>query len=72
MPGTYFLSVAIAHEEEQAKGEFLDCRFDEFEFQIVGQTRAFTTCLVDLDVKLLQRRWMEASSKNGVGSWESR
>ena len=72
VPGTYFLSVAIAHEEEQAKGEFLDCRFDAFEFQIVGQTRAFTTCLVDLDVKLLQRRWMEASSKNGVGSWESR
>jgi len=71
VPGTYFLSVAVAHEEEQEKGQFLDCRFDAFEFQIVGMTRAFTTCLVDLDVKLSERRWIASSGKGRTGSWES-
>lgn len=71
VPGTYFLSAAIAYEGEQRSGQFLDCRFDALEFQIVGQTRAFATCLVDLDVKLSHRRGAVAWD-DGVASWESR
>jgi lipopolysaccharide transport system ATP-binding protein len=50
VPGRYFLSVALAHDEEG--GAFLDYRFDALEFQVVGASRAFTTCLVDLDASL--------------------
>jgi lipopolysaccharide transport system ATP-binding protein len=50
VPGRYFLSVALAHDDEA--GQFLDYRFDVLEFQVVGSTRAFTTSLVDLDATL--------------------
>jgi lipopolysaccharide transport system ATP-binding protein len=50
VPGRYFLSVALAHDDEA--GQFLDYRFDALEFQVIGSTRAFTTSLVDLDATL--------------------
>lgn len=49
-PGRYFLSVALAHDDES--GRFLDYRFDALEFQVAGASRAFTTSLVDLDASL--------------------
>jgi len=51
VPGRYFLSVALAHEE-RTQGEFLDYRFDVLEFQVIGSVRTFTTSLLDLDAKL--------------------
>jgi len=52
VPGRYFLSAAVAHDDDRAHGQYLDYRFDAVEFQVVGQTRSFTTCLVDLDAEL--------------------
>jgi hypothetical protein len=52
VPGRYFLTAAIAHDDERADGQFLDFRFDAFEFQVMGGTRSFTTSLVDLDAQL--------------------
>ena len=49
-PGRYFLSVALAHDDDS--GRFLDYRFDALEFQVAGASRAFTTSLVDLDASL--------------------
>lgn len=49
VPGTYFLSVAIAYDGGNRTGEFLDCRFDALQFEVIGITRSFTTCLVDLN-----------------------
>jgi lipopolysaccharide transport system ATP-binding protein len=46
--GTYFLSVAIAHDDDRRANEYLDCRFDALQFQVVGSTRAFTTCVFDM------------------------
>jgi lipopolysaccharide transport system ATP-binding protein len=50
VPGRYFLSVALAHDDDG--GGFLDYRFDALEFQVIGATRAFSTSLVDLDARL--------------------
>jgi lipopolysaccharide transport system ATP-binding protein len=52
VPGTYFLTVALAHDDDRASGEFLDYRFDALEFQVVGSPLCFTTCMVDLDAQL--------------------
>jgi lipopolysaccharide transport system ATP-binding protein len=53
VPGRYFLSVAVAHDDDRPRGEFLDYRFDAFEFHVVGNPRAFTTGIVDLDGSLM-------------------
>jgi hypothetical protein len=52
VPGRYFLTAAVAHDDERTHGQFLDFRFDAFEFQVMGTTRSFTTSLVDLDAQL--------------------
>jgi lipopolysaccharide transport system ATP-binding protein len=52
IPGTYFLTVTLAHDDNRPKGEFLDFRFDAMEFQIVGNPPCFTTCVIDLDPQL--------------------
>jgi lipopolysaccharide transport system ATP-binding protein len=48
VPGTYFLSVSLAHDDGREAGEFLDYRFDALQFEVTGATRCFTTCLIDL------------------------
>lgn len=53
--GTYFLSVAIAHDDARQRNEFPDCRFDVLQFQIVGQSKAFTTCIFDMPGELSHR-----------------
>ena len=56
VPGTYFLSVAVAPRHANGGDEFYDFRFDAMEFQIVGTPRCFTTGVVDLraDLDLLE------------------
>jgi hypothetical protein len=68
--GTYFLSVAIAHEDDRQEGEFLDCRFDALQFQVVGVTRAFTTCIFDMQGELSHEQSNEnMTSDKGGASW---
>ena len=52
VPGRYFLSVALAHDDDRSGDQFLDYRFDAFEFQVIGPIRTFTTSLTDLDAHL--------------------
>jgi hypothetical protein len=52
VPGRYFLTAALAHDDGREEGQFLDFRFDAFEFQVIGTTRAFTTSLIDLEAQL--------------------
>lgn len=52
VPGRYFLSVALAHDDDRSENQFLDYRFDAFEFEVIGPTRTFTTSLTDLDAEL--------------------
>jgi len=61
IPGAYFLSVAIARpdEIESDKTSFYDFRFDAFQFHIIGTSRCFTTCLVDLNAELAVRPMLE-------------
>lgn len=47
-PGTYFLSAALAYADGATSSEFLDYRFDAVQFEVVGQSRCFTTSSVDL------------------------
>ena len=56
IPGRYFLSAAMGHDDGRAEGQFLDFRFDALEFEVIGTTRAFTTSLIDLDGLLTHRR----------------
>ena len=52
VPGRYFLTAALAYEDDRATDQFLDYRFDAFEFEVIGPTRTFTTSLTDLDAEL--------------------
>jgi hypothetical protein len=52
MPGTYFLSCAIARAEVEQANEFLDYRFDMLQFDVAGQTPCFSTSVVDLGGEL--------------------
>ena len=52
VPGRYFLSAALAYDDDRADGQFLDFRFDALEFEVVGRVRTFTTSLIDLDADL--------------------
>lgn len=49
VPGTYFLSAAVAYDGGGRSGEFLDCRFDALQFEVIGIPRSFMTCVVDLN-----------------------
>jgi lipopolysaccharide transport system ATP-binding protein len=48
MPGTYFLSCAVARAEREQANEFLDYRFDMMQIEVIGQARCFNTSVVDL------------------------
>jgi lipopolysaccharide transport system ATP-binding protein len=48
MPGTYFLSCAVARAECEQANEFLDYRFDMMQIEVIGQARCFNTSVVDL------------------------
>lgn len=52
VPGTYFLSVAVAPRHANGGDEFYDFRFDVLEFQVIGTPRCFTTGIVDLKAEL--------------------
>lgn len=57
--GTYFLTVAVGYDDGRP-GEYCDCRFDALQFEVAGTTRAFTTCVIDMngevsDVRLASR-----------------
>jgi hypothetical protein len=52
VPSRYFLTAAAAHDDGRVDGQFLDFRFDAFEFQVLGDTRSFATSLIDLDAQL--------------------
>ncbi len=46
--GTYFLTVAVGDDDGRS-GEYCDCRFDALQFEVAGTTRAFTTCVIDMN-----------------------
>ena len=52
VPGTYFLSASIAHDDGRLNDQFLDYRFDALQFQVVGVTRSFATSIVDVNGEL--------------------
>jgi lipopolysaccharide transport system ATP-binding protein len=52
VPGTYFLSVAVAPRHANGGEEFYDFRYDALEFKIIGTPKCFTTGLVDLQADL--------------------
>jgi len=52
VPGTYFLSVAVAPRHANGGDEFYDFRYDALEFQVIGTPRCFTTGVVDLQADL--------------------
>ena len=54
--GTYFLTAALAHDDDRPRGEFLDYRFDALQFQVVGRAACFTTCVMDLEARLDHQR----------------
>jgi lipopolysaccharide transport system ATP-binding protein len=56
VPGSYLLTVALAHDDGRTSSEFIDCRFDALLFQVAGVIRSFTTCLIDLDGELSHTR----------------
>ena len=49
VPGQYFLSAAVAPVRADANAEFFDMRFDALPFRVIGETKCFTTSVVDLD-----------------------
>jgi lipopolysaccharide transport system ATP-binding protein len=48
VPGQYFLSVAVAPVTAEASSEFFDMRFDALPFRVIGETKCFTTSMVDM------------------------
>ena len=52
VPGQYFLSVAVAPVRAEAASEFFDMRFDALQFRVIGETKCFTTSMVDLGGEL--------------------
>ena len=52
VPGFYFLTVALAENEDQGGAKYYDYRFDALQFQVVGNPRCFTTSSVDLAGKM--------------------
>ena len=69
--GTYFMSVAIAHDDGRLKSEFLDCRFDALEFQVVGPSKAFATCVFDMGGELSHKQLRQIEDPSGRNNaWE--
>ncbi len=52
VPGRYFLTAALAHDDDRSKDQFLDYRFDACEFEVIGPIRTFTSSLTDLGAEL--------------------
>jgi hypothetical protein len=52
VPGRYFLTAALAHDDDRSRDQFLDYRFDAFEFEVIGPIRTFTSSLTDLGAEL--------------------
>jgi lipopolysaccharide transport system ATP-binding protein len=55
VPGSYFLSVALAPRVPVEESEFFDFRFDAFELKVIGNPASFTTSVVDLRAKLVHK-----------------
>lgn len=64
VPGRYFLTVALAHDDDRSKDHFLDYRFDAVEFEVIGPTRTFTSSLTDLDAELTHLPLAEIASES--------
>ena len=62
VPGAYLWSVVVVHDDGRETGDFIDCRFDAMILEVVGRTRSFTTCLVDLGGELCHRRVLPGES----------
>ena len=72
VPGTYFLSASIAHDDGRESGEFLDFRFDALQFEVAGATRCFTTCLLELPGSLLHERLESMEVKSAeLGTYQA-
>ena len=52
VPGFYFLTVALAADDEEGAAKYYDYRFDALQFQVVGTPKCFTTSSVDLAGKM--------------------
>ena len=55
--GQYFLSVAVAPISAEAHSEFFDMRFDALQFRVIGESKCFTTSMVDLGGELSFERF---------------
>ena len=63
VPGRYFLTAALAHDDDRSKDQFLDYRFDAFEFEVIGAIRTFTSSLTDLGAELTHLPLAEFASE---------
>ena len=52
VPGSYFLTVALAPKNSSGADEFFDMRFDALEFNVIGNPTCFTTAVIDLEAQL--------------------
>ncbi len=55
VPGSYFVSVALAPRVPNGGEEFFDFRFDAIELKVIGTPKCFTTAVVDLNAQLSHR-----------------
>jgi lipopolysaccharide transport system ATP-binding protein len=55
VPGSYFVSVALAPRVPNGGEEFFDFRFDALELKVIGAPKCFTTAVVDLNAQLSHR-----------------
>lgn len=55
VPGSYFVSVALAPRVSNGGEEFFDFRFDALELKVIGAPKCFTTAVVDLNAQLSHR-----------------
>ena len=73
VPGTYLLSVSIAHDDQRSSSDFLDCRFDALQFQMIGMSRSFSTSVVEVGGMLSHESQSDpVSNLHGDPSWVSR
>lgn len=63
VPGRYFLTAALAHDDDRSKDQFLDYRFDALEFEVIGPIRTFTSSLTDLGAELTHVPLVEFASE---------
>ena len=55
VPGSYFVSVALAPRVPNGGEDFFDFRFDALELKVIGAPKCFTTAVVDLNAQLSHR-----------------